>query len=99
MSLGTLKVEVTGVNRTGTAQKTGKPYCMFQAFVHLPHVPYPQMTDFYAETPQQVPQPGVYDCDVQVQVRDGRLQFDMDPRQGRRVNIPPLSAAPKVSGA
>jgi hypothetical protein len=82
----TIIVEVTGQNRTGTAQKSGKPYCMFTAYVHLPNVPYPQKADFYAETPSQVPQPGTYECDVIADVRDGRLSFDVDPRQGRRVN-------------
>ncbi|MOA68214.1 hypothetical protein D3C78_1957260 [compost metagenome] len=59
---------------------------MFVGYVHLPNVPYPQKADFYAETPNQVPQPGTYECDVIADVRDGRLSFDVDPRQGRRVN-------------
>ncbi|MBC8787630.1 propanediol utilization protein [Pseudomonas extremaustralis] len=79
-------VEVTGVNRTGTAAKSGKPYCMYEAYVHLPNVPYPQKASFYAELPNQVPQPGTYECDVIADVRDGRLTFDVDPRQARRVN-------------
>jgi hypothetical protein len=98
----TLLVEVTGNTRTGTAQKSGKPYCMFQAYVHLPNIPYPQKTDFYAAALNEVPQAGTYECDVIPDVRDGRLEFTCDPRQGRRKNIPPLSAAqtaPKVAGA
>ena len=98
----TLLVEVTGNSRSGTAQKSGKPYCMFEAFVHLPNVPYPQKTSFYSEAANQVPQAGIYECDVIADVRDGRLEFTCDPRQGRRKNIPPLSAAqtaPKVAGA
>lgn len=79
-------VEVTGINRTGTASKSGKPYCMYEAYVHLPNVPYPQKASFYAELPSQVPQPGTYECDVIADVRDGRLTFDVDPRQTRRVN-------------
>ncbi|KMM87397.1 propanediol utilization protein [Pseudomonas lundensis] len=81
-------VEVTGFNRTGTAQKSGKPYCMFEAYVHLPNVPYPQKASFYAETQNQVPPVGTYECDIIADVRDGRLTFDVDPRQGRRVNAP-----------
>ena len=88
-----LLVEVTGINRTGVASKSGKPYCMFQAFVHLPNIPYPQKVDFYAAAPNEVPQPGTYECDVIADVRDGRLEFNCDPRQGRRKNIPPMSAA------
>lgn len=42
----TITVEVTGQYRTGTAAKSGKPYCMYTAFVHLPNIPYPQMADF-----------------------------------------------------
>lgn len=93
-----LLVEVTGVNRSGTSAK-GRPYCMFEAYVHLPNVPYPQKSSFYAETPQQVPQPGTYECDVIPDVRDGRLEFNCDPRQGRRKNIPPLHAAKAAPAA
>lgn len=84
-------VEVTGIYRSGTAAKSGKPYCMYEAFVHLPNVPYPQKSSFYAELPNQVPQPGTYECDIMADVRDGRLTFDVDPRQGRRVSSPTTS--------
>ena len=81
-------VEVTGNHRSGTAAKSGKPYCMFEAYAHLPKC------TFYAETPQQVPQPGKYECDVIAQVRDDRLIFEVDPRQGRRVSsVAPVSTA------
>lgn len=99
MSGFTILVEVTGVSRSGTATKSGKPYCMYEAFCHLPNIPYPQKASFYAELLTQVPQPGTYECDVIADVRDGRLDFTVDPRQGRRKNIPPLSSAPKVAGA
>jgi hypothetical protein len=75
---------------------------MFEAYVHLPNDPYPQKTSFYAEAANQVPQPGTYECDVVIDVRDGRLEFTCDPRQGRRKNVPPLSvalAATKTAGA
>lgn len=91
-NIPTIRVEVTGLNRTGTAQKSGKPYCMFEAYVHLPNCPYPQKASFYAETPSQVPQPGMYECDVMADVRDGRLSFDVDPRQGRRMSQQPVQA-------
>lgn len=81
-------VEVTGNFRSGTAAKSGKPYCMYEAFVHLPNVPYPQKSSFYAESPNQVPAVGSYECDIIADVRDGRLSFDVDPRQGRRINTP-----------
>ncbi|WP_081021950.1 propanediol utilization protein [Pseudomonas coronafaciens] len=89
----TLMVEVSGVTRSGIAAKSQKPYTMFQAYVHLPGVPYPQKVDFYAQNASEVPQPGTYECDVIADVRDGRLEFNCDPRQGRRKNIPPLSDA------
>jgi len=91
-------VEVTGVNRTGTASKSGKPYCMYEAYVHLPNVPYPQKASFYAELPNQVPQPGTYECDVIADVRDGRLTFDVDPRQARRVNSSSTQASASKAG-
>jgi len=94
MSGFTILVEVTGVSRSGTAAKSGKPYCMYEAFCHLPNIPYPQKASFYAELSNQVPQPGMYECDVIVDVRDGRLDFAVDPRQGRRKNVPQ-----KVAGA
>ncbi|MGJ7552102.1 propanediol utilization protein [Pseudomonas alloputida] len=90
----TILVEVTGNHRSGTAAKSGKPYCMFEAYVHLPNVPYPQKASFYAEMPNQVPPVGTYECDIIADVRDGRLSFDVDPRQGRRVNS---AQAPKAS--
>lgn len=95
----TLLVEVTGRERSGVSNKSGapRPWCMFEAYVHLPNDPYPQKTSFYAEAPNQVPQPGTYECDVIVDVRDGRLEFNCDPRQGRRKNVPPLSAAFQAS--
>lgn len=88
-----IRVEVTGVSRSGVASKSGKPYTMFQGFCHLPNCPYPQKADFYATTPQEVPQPGMYECDVIADVRDGRLQFEVDPRQGRRMQISQKTAA------
>ena len=47
---------------------------------------------------QQVPQPGKYECDVIAQVRDDRLIFEVDPRQGRRVSSgAPGSSTPQKS--
>lgn len=89
----TIRVEVTGLHRSGTASKTGKPYCMYEGFVHLPTCQYPQKASFYAETAQQIPQVGMYECDIVADVRDGRLIFDVDPRQGRRMSQQPKAAA------
>ncbi|MCY1278774.1 Single-stranded DNA-binding protein [compost metagenome] len=90
----TIKIETTGNYRSGVAQKSGKPYFMCQAFAHLPNVPYPQMFDYYASAQSEVLPAGHYECDVTVDVRDGRLSFDVDPRQGRRISTPaPLKAA------
>jgi len=97
MQTMTLIVEITGNNRSGVSGK-GSPYCMFEAFVHLPNVPYPQKTSFYAKDVNEVPQAGTYECDVLADVRDGRLVFDCDPRQARRrsdlkagSSVPPVS--------
>lgn len=90
---GNLLIEITGNSRSGVAAKSGKPYVMFQGFVHIPNVPYPQQTDFYASAPNEVPQPGTYECDIIPVIKDGRLSFECDPRQGRRKDIPPMSAA------
>lgn len=85
----TIRVEITGVSRSGTAAKSGKPYTMYQGFCFLPNCPYPQKADFYAENPGQIPQVGTWECDVIADVRDGRLVFEVDPRQGRRVQATP----------
>lgn len=92
-----IRVEVTGVNRTGISAKNQKPWCMFEGYCHLPNVPYPQKATFYAELPSQVPQPGMYECDVVIDVRDGRLDFQVDPRQGRRMQKAADSAPQKVA--
>jgi hypothetical protein len=89
----TILVEVTGNSRSGIAAKSQKPYCMFEAFVHLPNVPYPQKTSFYAQAQNEVPQAGTYECDVVCDVVEGRLSMTIDPRQGRRKNVPPMHAA------
>jgi len=87
-----IRVEVTGNSRSGTSAK-GKSYCMFEGFVHMPNCPYPQKAMFYAETEQQVPQAGMWECDIKADVRDGRLIFEVDPRQGRRMTQQPKPAA------
>lgn len=93
----TVLVELTGKSRSGTSGK-GNPYCMFEGYVHLPNDPYPQKANFYAQTQSEVPQPGTYEVDVILDVRNGGVQLELDPRQGRRKNIPPLSAAKAAAG-
>lgn len=91
-------IEITGNYRQGTS-KAGNPYCMYEGYIHIPGKQYPVLNDFYAAMPNEVPQIGTYECDVLLEIRDGRLGVQIDPRQGRRKNLPPLSAAPKVAGA
>ena len=88
-----IRVEVTGRYRSGISAKQ-KEYCMYEGFVHMPNCPYPQKASFYAENVSQVPQTGMWECDIIADVRDGRLQFEVDPRQGRK-----LVQAPKQSAA
>lgn len=85
-------VEINGLFREGISGK-GQPYCMYEGYVHLPGVPYPQKAAFYATARTEVPQAGTYEVDMKVDVRDGRVVLDLDPRQGRRTNLPSLSAA------
>lgn len=93
MSQMTIKVEVTGQYRSGTAAKSGKPYFMCEAFAHLPGVPYPQKFTFYAAAQNEVPQVGLYECDVMASIKDDRINFEVDPRQGRRVASPVKAAS------
>jgi hypothetical protein len=81
-----VKVEVTGQFRSGIAQKSQKQYFMCEAFAHLPGVPYPQKFSFYAAAQNEIPQVGTYECDVMASIKDDRINFEVDPRQGRRVS-------------
>ena len=99
MSLGTIFIETTGQYRSGVAAKSGKPYFMAQAFAHIPGVPYPQQFDYYCAAQNEVLAAGSYECDIQLQVRDGRLQFDVDPRQGKRSVKPAPAAVPAQARA
>lgn len=81
--MSVVRVEITGVSRSGIASKTQKPYCMFEGYVHLPNNPYPDKASFYAAAQNEVPSPGMYECDVLLSVKDGRVMVEVDPRQGR----------------
>lgn len=100
MSQLNMLIEVTGkVLRRGISQKSGKPWCTYQGYVHLPGVPYPQEGGFYAEGDGKVPQPGTYECDYSIEMKDGRPSLtQIDPAQGRRKSTPVNSAlgAPKT---
>jgi len=90
----TIKVETTGRFRSGIAAKSGKPYFMCEAFAHLPNVPYPQKFSYYAASQSEVLPVGLYECDVVCSIKDDRINFDVDPRQGRRISQhPPVKAA------
>lgn len=82
----TIKVEVTGQYRSGIAAKSQKPYFMCEGFAHLPGVPYPQKFSFYASAQNEIPQVGLYECDVMASIKDDRINFEVDPRQGRRIS-------------
>lgn len=85
-------IEINGRFREGVSGK-GQPYCMYEGYVHIPGIPYPQKADFYANARTEVPQVGVYEVDLILDVKDGRFVMNADPRQGRRSSLPPLSAA------
>lgn len=89
----TIKVETTGQFRSGVAKQSGKPYFMCEAFAHLPGVPYPQKFSYYASAQSEVLPVGLYECDVMASIKDDRINFEVDPRQGRRVSSP-VAAAP-----
>jgi len=83
-----IKVETTGQFRSGTAAKSGKPYFICEAFAHLPGVPYPQKFSYYASAQSEVLPVGLYECDVLFSIKDDRINFKVDSRQGRRVSQP-----------
>ena len=92
MSQITIRVETTGNSRSGTAAKSGKPYWICEAFAFLPNVPYPQKFSYYAGASNEVLPAGHYECDVMCSIKDDRISFEVDPRQGRRISTP--AAAP-----
>lgn len=93
----TVQVEVTGINRTGTAKGSGNPYCMAEGYVKLPNIPYPQRFMFYCKAPNEIPQPGFYEVDVTAEIKNDRVEFQIDPRQGRRISSPAKAAVAAAS--
>ena len=92
-----VKIETTGQFRSGIAQKSGKAYFMAEAFAHLPNCPYPQKFSYYCAAQNEVLSAGNYEADVIVSVRDDRLNFEVDPRQARRLPQAAPAPAAKVS--
>lgn len=84
MSL-TMKITTTGTYRSGTAQKSGKPYTMAEAYAHLPGVPFPQKFSYYCGQPSEVLPAGDYEADVILGIKDERITVDVDPRQARKL--------------
>lgn len=93
----TIRIETTGtITKSGTSAK-GNEYNMCEAFAHIPNVPYPQMFEYYAANKAEVLPAGTYECDVTCKVKDGRLSFDCDPRQARRVTPAKPAAVSQAS--
>ncbi|MBU0801137.1 MAG: propanediol utilization protein [Alphaproteobacteria bacterium] len=82
-----IKVTTTGTSRSGISAKQ-KPYTMATAYAHLPNIPFPQEFSYYCETPQQVQPAGEYECEVVLSIKDGRINVEVDPRQGRKLSAP-----------
>ena len=88
-----MQVMVTGMRDTRISAKSNKPYTQAEGYAMIPGIPFPQRFKFYCETEQQVPQPGIYECALEITVKNDNLDFRCDPRQGRRVGDLPKSAA------
>lgn len=69
--------------RSGTSGK-GNPYTMAEAFAVLPGVDFPQKFSYYCQDVREVLPQGEYLAPVTGEVKDGRLVFNVDPRQARR---------------
>ncbi|BAN48638.1 hypothetical protein [Metapseudomonas resinovorans] len=103
MSNVTIKVSITAscTYRSGTSG-AGKPYTMAEAYAHLPGCDFPQKFSYYCRSEQEVLPTGDYEVPLKGEVKDGRVVFDLDPRQGRRVSSEirqAPAAAPKAAGA
>jgi hypothetical protein len=89
-----IQVHVTGNRDTRISAKSGKPYTQAEGYAILPGIPYPQRFKFYCETEAQVPAPGIYECYLEISIKNDNLDFRCDPRQGRRVgDVPKQTAA------
>lgn len=73
------------IHRSGVAKVSGKPYTMAEAYAVLPGVEFPQKIDYYCADVKEVLQAGEYECDVTGSIKDNRVHFEFDPRQGRRI--------------
>lgn len=95
MSGLTLKIVTTGNFRSGKAKKPPhNDYWMCEAYAYLPNVPFPQKFSYYASAQNEVLPAGEYECDMQLDIKDGRISLDVDPRQARRLSAAPAAVAP-----
>lgn len=92
----TVKIETTGAFKQGISAKNNKPWFMCEAYAHLPGVPYPQRITYYAGAQNEIRPAGMYECDVIVGVKDDRLSFECDPRQGRVITNSPAAVKSAV---
>ncbi|PZE11971.1 hypothetical protein DMX10_17955 [Pseudomonas sp. 57B-090624] len=84
-----VKVSITAscMTRSGTSG-AGKPYCMAEAYAHLPGCDFPQKFSYYCTSQQEALPTGDYEVPLKGEIKDGRVQFHLDPRQGRRIATP-----------
>lgn len=76
------------VSKRGTAAKSGNPYIMVDAYVHIDGVPYPQLFQYYCANDNEILPSGFYTAPVNVSVRDGRLDFFCDIRGAKKADKP-----------
>lgn len=96
-----LRITITPncTSRSGTSGK-GNNYTMAEAYAHLPGCDYPQKFSYYCRAQNEVLPAGDYECDVTGEIKDGRVQFNIDPRQSRRIAAQQQpSAKPQAVGA
>jgi hypothetical protein len=70
--------------KSGVSAK-GNNYTMAEAYAVLPGTDFPQKFSYYCESAVQVLSCGEYEVDILTEVRDGRIQFNIDPRKGRKI--------------
>lgn len=73
------------MHRSGVAKGSGNPYTMAEAYVVLPGIEFPQKISYYCADQREVLSQGEYECDVTGEVKDSRVVFSFDPRQGRKI--------------
>lgn len=77
------RVELTGFNKNGTSMKSGtpRPWWRLGAYVQVQGLLHPQAIEIFTFNVEDVKPAGVYTTVCSTQIRDGRIQLEIDLSQ------------------